>query len=121
MQSLDDLGMAGGGSNSHPPSPLAQMLSMREAYILIDHISLQFFRFVTTLPQAVTIINFVMKFLESFPDSDIGQPELEIHPLTAEIIYHAWPVVTIQTGDLVMRGCLPRIDIFLHVVTQTTK
>jgi hypothetical protein len=76
---------------------------------------------VTTLLQAVTIINFVMEFLEAFPNNDVGQGELEIRPLPFEMIRDTWFAVTTQTGHLVMRGCFPRIDIFLHVVTQATK
>jgi len=47
--SLDNLGVAGGASQLHPPSQLSQMLSMGEGDILVDHISLQIFDLVATL------------------------------------------------------------------------
>jgi hypothetical protein len=38
VQSLNNLGVAGGTSNFHPPSQIAQMFSMRKADILIEHV-----------------------------------------------------------------------------------
>jgi hypothetical protein len=37
------------------------------------------------------------------------------------VIEKAWASVAIEAGDLVMGGCLPRINIFLHIVAETTE
>jgi len=55
MGSLDDLGMAGGAAEFHPPSEFLKMFSMGEGHILIDHISLQIFDLMTPLLEAARI------------------------------------------------------------------
>jgi len=97
------------------------MLSMGEGYILIYHISLQVVSFMTTLLQTIPIINFVMGFLDPFPNHEICYGQLEIHPLSSQMIEETWTPVTIEAGYFVMRGCFPRVDILLHIVTEATK
>jgi hypothetical protein len=99
---LNDLGMACGASNSHPSSQLAQMLSMGKAYILIYHVTSDFFLFVTPLLQAVTIIHLVMKFFDASTNNDVSQRELEIDRFSFEMIQNTRFSVTTQTAHLVM-------------------
>ena len=62
-----------------------------------------------------------MEFLDAFSNHDISQCELEIHPLPFKMIQDTWIAVTIEASHFVMRGCFPRLDIFLHIVTEATK
>jgi hypothetical protein len=62
-----------------------------------------------------------MEFLEALPNHEISQGELEIYPLPLKMIPNAWFAVTTQASHFVMRGCLPGVDIFLHIVTEATK
>jgi hypothetical protein len=62
-----------------------------------------------------------MESLETFPNNDISQCELEIYPLSFKMVQEAWAAVTIKAGYIIVRRCLPRFDILLHVVTEATK
>jgi hypothetical protein len=121
VSSLDKLSMAGCASKIHTPSQLAQMSSMWKVYIFKYHIPFQIIPFVTPFLQTVVIVNFIMEFFDASPDNDISECELEIYPLSFEMVQNTRFAVTIQTGYLVMRGCFPRVDIFLHIVTEATK
>jgi hypothetical protein len=121
MGSLDELSVAARASKFNPPPQLSQMFSMGESHILIDHIPLEIFDLMTPLLRTVTIINFIMDFLEAFPNNDISQRKLEIFPFPFQMIQNAWFAVTTQASRFVMRGCFPRVDIFLHVVTEAAK
>jgi hypothetical protein len=66
MQSLNELGMAGRASKYHSSSQLAQMFPMGKTDILKDHLSPQVVSLVTPFFQAISIIHFVMEFLDSF-------------------------------------------------------
>jgi hypothetical protein len=121
MGSLDELSVAARASKFNPPPQLSQMFSMGEGHILIDHIPLEIFDLMTPLLRTVTIINFIMDFLEAFPNNDISQRKLEIFPFPFQMIQNAWFAVTTQASRFVMRGCFPRVDIFLHIVTEAAK
>jgi hypothetical protein len=58
-----------------------------------------------------------MELFDPLSNHEIGQTELEIYPFSFEMVQKAWTPVTIEAGDLVMRGCFPRFDILLHIVT----
>jgi hypothetical protein len=94
MQPLHELSMTRGAPKVHPSSQLAQMPSMGKAYILKYHIPFQIVSFVTSILQTITIINFIMEFLDASPHHEISQPELEIHPLPFEMIQETWIAVT---------------------------
>jgi len=121
MQSLNELGMARGAPKVYPSSQLTQMPSMGKAYILKYHIPFQVVFFVTSILQTITIINFIMEFLDASPNNDISQCKLEIFPFPFQMIPNAWFAVTTQANHFVMRGGFPRVDIFLHIVTEATK
>jgi hypothetical protein len=121
MGSLDELSVAACASKFNPPPQLSQMFSMGEGHILIDHIPLEILDLMTPILHTVTIINFIMDFLEAFPNHEISQGELEIYPLPLKMIHDTRIAMTIEAGHFVMRGCFPRIDIFLHIVTEAAK
>jgi hypothetical protein len=75
----------------------------------------------TSLPQTVPIINFIVEFLGSLPNQDVGQGQLEIDPLPSEMIHDTRLAVTIEAGYLAMGGGLPGFDILLHIVTEATE
>ncbi len=52
MGSLNDLGMAGGAAEFHPPSQFLEVFSMGEGHILIDHVSLEIFCLMASLLEA---------------------------------------------------------------------
>jgi hypothetical protein len=86
VSSLYKLSMTGGASKVHSPSHLAQMSPMGKAYIFKYHISLEVFLPMTSLLQTITIVNFIMEFFEAFPHQEISQCELEVSPLSLEMI-----------------------------------
>jgi hypothetical protein len=73
MGPLNELGMAGGATKFHPSSQLPQMFSMGEGHILIDHISLNLFNFVTPLLETTRIPNLSMGPARRLPGDKIGQ------------------------------------------------
>jgi hypothetical protein len=121
VSSLDELSMASCAPKVHPPSQLPQMFSMGKVYILKYYIPFQIISLVTPLLQTVSIINFIMNFFEALPNHEISKCQLEIHPFSLQMIQQTWTSVTTEAGDFVMGGCFPRVDIFLHVVTEATK
>jgi hypothetical protein len=92
------------------------MSPMGKTDILENHLSPQSFSLVTALLQTISIIHFIMKFLDPFSNHEISKTELEIHPLSFEMVQKAWTPVTIEAGGLMMRGCFPRFNILLHIV-----
>jgi len=70
----------------------------------------------TSLLQTITIVNFIMEFLSSFTDQDVGQSQLKIDPLPFDMIHNAWLTMTIEAGYLIMGGGFPRLDILLHIM-----
>jgi hypothetical protein len=62
-----------------------------------------------------------MEFFEAFPNHEISQGELEIYPLPLKMIQDTRISMTTEAGHFIMRGCLPGVDIFLHIVTEATK
>lgn len=119
--SLDKLSMAGCASKVHTPSQLAQMSPMGKANILKYHIPFQIIFFVTPALQTVAIINFVMEFPDPLSNHKIRDSQLEIAPFSFKMIQEAWTAVTTKAGYVIMRGYFPRFNIFLHIVTETTK
>ena len=107
VSSLDKLSMAGCASKIHTPSQLAQMPSMWKVHIFKYHIPFQIIPFVTPLLQTIPIIDFVMGFLDPFPNHGICYGQLEIHPLSFQMIEETWTPVTTEAGHFVMRGCFP--------------
>jgi hypothetical protein len=97
------------------------MPSVGEAYILKYHIPFQVISFVTSILQTITIINFIMEFFDASPDNDISQCEMEIFSFPFQMIQNTWFAVTTQATHFVMRGYFPRLDIFLHVVTEAAE
>jgi hypothetical protein len=52
----------------------------------MDHIPLEILDLMTSLLQAVTVIHFIMDFLEAFPNNDISQRKLDVFSLPFEMI-----------------------------------
>jgi hypothetical protein len=70
--SLDELGMAGGASEFHPSSQLAQMLPMGEGHILVDHIFLKILCPVTTFLKTTGIADLSMRPARPLSGDEIG-------------------------------------------------
>jgi hypothetical protein len=113
--------MTGGASKSHPSSQLTQMFSMRKTDILEDHLFLQVFSSVTPLLQTIPIIHLIMEVFDPLSYHEVSQCQLEIHPFPFEMIHEARTAMTVEAGYLIMRGDIPGLNIFLHIVAKATK
>ena len=91
---------------------------MVEGYVLEYHILLDIrFRMTSSL-EAADVAYLVMRLFNSPPRDDIGEPQLDISKLRPEMVAESGLIVAFGTGHIPMRGCLPRIDVYLHVVAQ---
>jgi hypothetical protein len=70
--SLNDLGMAGGAAKFHPSSQFAQVFSVGEGHILVDHIFLKIFCPMTTLLHTTRIADLSVRPARPFSGDEIG-------------------------------------------------
>ena len=70
--SLNDLGVAGGTAEFHPPSELLEVFSMGKGHILIDHVSLEIFRFMAPLLEAGGVADLSVGLGGFLPGDEIG-------------------------------------------------
>ena len=71
--------------------------------------------------QAARIINLGMRLGGTLAGNEVGQRELTISPLPFQMIFEPGFVMTFDAGDFPVGGRLPRINIDLHVVTNTAE
>jgi len=102
VSSLDKLGVAGGAPKSHPPSQLAEMLSMGKIDIFKYHIPFQIIYSVTSFLKTVSIVSLIMEFFKPLSYHEVGQGKLKIYPFPLEVIEKARASVTIEAGYFIM-------------------
>jgi hypothetical protein len=73
MGSLNDLGMAGGAAEFHPPSQFLKVFSMGEGHILIDHVSLEILDLMTPLLEATRIADLGMGLRGFLSGDEVSQ------------------------------------------------
>ena len=121
MGALDDLGMAGGAAEFHPPSQFLEMFPVGEGHILIDHVSLEIFRLMTSLLEAGRIADLCMGLARFLSGDEVGKRDLSIHPLPLQMVEKPRLVVALGAGDMAVAGGLPGFDIGTHLVTDATE
>ena len=119
--SLDDLGVAGGTSEFHPPPQLAQMFSMGKGHILIDHIPLKVFDFMASLLEATRIVDLRMRLVWPFSGDKVGQRYLTIHPLPFHMVEKTRLIMAFRTCNIPVAGGPPGFHIGIHLMADTAK
>jgi hypothetical protein len=119
--SLDELGMTGGASKFHPPSQLAQMLSMGKRHILINDVPLKILNLVAPLLEAARIAYLRMGPARPLSGDEISQRYLSIHPLPPQMVDKTRLIMTFRACNMPMAGGSPRIHVGVHLVTHTAK
>ena len=118
---LNELGVAGRASQRHPPSKFAQVFSVREGDVLVDHVPLEIRLSVAPFLQATRIAYLRMGRVRFFPGDEVSQGDLSVHPFTLQVVKEAGLVMTLGAGDLPMARSLPGRDIGVHLMAGATK
>jgi hypothetical protein len=121
VHSLDNLGVAGGASQFHPPSELPQMFSVGEGHVLVNHIPLEVLDLMAPLLETTRIVDLCVRHARFFPRDEIGQRYLTIHPLSPQMVEKPRLIMTFRTRHTAMAGGLPRFHISIHLVTEAAK
>lgn len=102
MFPLNELGMAAGTAELHSPSQLAQMFSVREGDVFVNHVSLQIVNLMAALLQAACIADLGVRRARSFPRKEIRQGHLAVDPFPLQMIQEPRFIVTFRAGDLLV-------------------
>ncbi len=73
MQPLNQLSVTAGATELHPPSELAQMFSVRERDILVDHVPLEVSDLVTSLLETTRIADLRVRRARPLPRQEVSQ------------------------------------------------
>ena len=119
--SLNDLGVAGGAAEFHPPSEFLEVFSMGEGDVLIDHVSLEILSLMTSLLEAGRITDLRVGLRGFLSGDEVGQGDLSIHPLSFHVVEKPRLIMALGASDTPVTGGLPGIDIGIHLMAEATK
>ena len=102
MLPLNKLGVAGSASERHAPPELAQVLSVREGDVFVDHVPLEIRLLVAPFLEATRIADLRMGGIRFFPRDEVGQGNLAVHPFAFHVVEETGLVMTLRAGNLSM-------------------
>lgn len=121
VQALNKLSMAARAAELHPPSELAQMFSVRERHILIDHISLEVFGLMTSLLKAACVADLGMRCTRPLSRQEVSQRHLPVHPFPLEMVQKPGLIMAFRAGHMPVTGGSPRFHVDVHLVTEAAE
>jgi hypothetical protein len=104
---LNELSMTAGTAELHSPSQLAQMFSVREGDVFVNHISLQAVNLMAALLKTACVADLGVRRTRPFSRKEIGQRYLAIDPLPLHVIQESGLIVTFRAGDVLVTGSPP--------------
>ena len=119
--SLDDLGMAGGAAEFHPPSQFLEVFPVGEGYVLVDHVPLEIVRLVTSLLEAGRIADLSMGPVRFLPRDEVGQGDLTVDPFPLQMVEESRFIMALRTGHMAMARSVPGVDIGIHLMAEAAE
>jgi hypothetical protein len=121
MRALNDLGVAGGAAQLHPPPQFLEVFPVREGHILIDHVCFEIFRLMTSLLEAGRISDLCMGPAGLLSGDEVGKRNLPVDPLPLQVVPKPRLVVALGACDMAVARCLPGLDVGAHLVTDAAE
>ena len=94
---------------------------MGEGHILIDHVSFEIVRLMTSLLEAGRIADLGMGPVRLLSGDEVGKGNLPVDPFPLQVVEKPRFIVAFGACDMTVAGCLPGFDIGTHLVADAAE
>jgi hypothetical protein len=118
---LNNLGMAGGTAELHPPPEFLEVFAVGKGDVLVDHVSLEVFRLVTSLLEAGSVADLRVGLRRFLSRDEVGEGNLSVDPFPFEMVEKPGLVMALGASNAFMAGGLPGIDVGIHLMAEAAE